>query len=422
MDAPRSLRRRLCDAAEANDLAQLAWLRNLNMAEESDYLAALPSAIRSKAVQAFAYLCQSIQLVSAHPAQNDLDEKTKVDIDNRNLDVGLSRAIVPALRASSVDFCMHLVRCKPSEFLRQVRNRTSSQAYSPANLVRVLRIDTDEQLYTPEERKQLLDATLTTVLASTSPVYEHMAELVHVHGARITLFHAREGCKVIDQMYESDCLCLRRLMNDFILPSLDAEQQRILLFGCCSDYGKGRALRLLLSHYKVDDRDATFAKYASKYGAWRSLEVCLDLLPWQSDQAELFLNNLTATCFSVNDPVAAGKVLALLLSHTPDASLPNPSGHHRTNFNVMYLYLIEAHLQRKKRLPATWSFAWMNFEELKWLWRRNPEWRGRITTGAATFVRLRLLYERVRQDRIHASILASTPLALVLVDLVCELI
>jgi hypothetical protein len=404
---PRSLRRRLVDAAATNDLVQLAWLRQLDMADENDYLTALPTAIEHGCIKAAEYLCESIQILTP-------------TYDNYDLYL-LRNAITSALNDVCVAFGLQIAQCFPGELLKQLRQHPITSTSTITNLLHIVRADSVKPIFTPFERQALLHSTFIVALTSssnTSPVYEHVAELVRVHGAQASMTHAHQICASLE--CKRDCPELTRILYDFVLSTLSAINHSDLLAACFKQYTTGRALRVLLMHSSMMDKyDAycsTLATLDTQCTAWGSVEVCLDMLPWNSEDAASFLKQQTLISRVYHDEsVIVGRVLVRLLPRVPDDALPPPCGSFDT-----FKYLIECHLQRNMRIPSYLSLANIGYDSLQWLWQRNPSLRDLILAGVSVHTRQALSRHEICQIELHTVVLACTSLAQVLVNLVCQ--
>jgi hypothetical protein len=195
-----------------------------------------------------------------------------------------------------------------------------------------------------------------------------------------------------------------------------------LLKTCCRDYCAGRALRVLLNHFAAELKTCAsgyYATVASQHGAWGSLEVCLELLPWQSNQAAAFFAQVVVTGRKQNPRTIESRVLSLLLPHVPNEHLRHPTAsmfHRQRNVS---LYIVECHLQRNMKLHRflLMSITW---EDWWWILRRNPSRRDQIISITNENIQNILLHSENMQKLIGINLLSNTPLAQVLVDLVVQ--
>jgi hypothetical protein len=263
-----------------------------------------------------------------------------------------------------------------------------------------------------------LERTLHLALAVShvAPTYAIIDELVDKQGAQPTSAHAIQACELISR---SGGKCLELILLDLLLPSDHVDLERVLTI-CCAGKDMGKALRILIQNNDVSDEGSSLADHASKFGAWAALEVCLELLPWETPHARFASNLLVALARNTRKqygiwPSAMERVLGTLLpqvSFDQVKSIMTPLD--RTH--PLYLYLIE-HVSIRhaiiKHVPACTRDSFL------WLLRRNPNKRAHILT-TFDYNNTWLVLDDAMQASLNQRLLAHTSLANSLIQLVLQ--
>jgi hypothetical protein len=332
----------------------------------------------------------------------------------------IAQATTLALVAPHADFCLQLLQHREhSELVHQILRLEAPSTHTLAHAMAFVRADEAGGPY----RVEMLEKTMDLLVSSTEALpfaYECASELIRVHGLRLSTKYALQACQTIDAGHGSRDLV--RILYELLLVSTSVDPDCVL-FKCCTHYRNGHALRVLLEYCQVDDRNAYYANLASQYGAWGSLETCLDLLPWRSEEhAPLLVAHMLSRRSGsrwMTDAAceALGRLLSRLLPHVPNEQLTR-SLVSMDDLHFATMHLIECHIHRNVALPASHALPTLQWGELMWLLRRHPAWRNRILTAVTPVLQATLLSLEAEQARLCEAVLANTSLAKVLARLV----
>jgi hypothetical protein len=390
---PRSLRKRLRDAAISDNVAEIKRLHALDMADARDYASALPIAIHHGSIAAATQLWECVDWCKRESDAKEENEPHDTD------DYMLACA---ALQAPQFDSLRLAVQYIPDVLIKALAFGREWNARTVPNLIELAHIDTQCYLYTKQQHQELLDNAL---------------KLIREQGAEIREHHVARICYALDRGETA----MERMLLELVLPTFDWECHReSLLDACCTDQpcNTGKALRVVIGARIFQEADANYAiTCASDNVAWPALDVCLELLPnWsgsvsRAECADTIIFRLASEMHwqQRHWTSAMGRVLARLLPHTThERLLASLRLLDHTSF-VMFHYLHERLFLCAGAMPET---ATLPHEHLVWLLRRNPQERKRLSAIAS------FADDDAAQQERRKLLHTYTPLASALIELV----
>jgi hypothetical protein len=417
--APRSMRRRLCAAARDNDIVELKRLHDLDMASEADLLHALQRAIRSNSEEATAHLWKGVHLVRlAEPASSDNDEADEVDKE-----IDQAAVVRMVLESPNKALVRALARQHPQGGDQRIGGHAAT------NLLAVVRLVEPAVFYdVPANRSKLLDHTLCEVLYTLDDPWQgvqaSVQELVEVHGVKITLGHVFQACLALDTRYSGaeEEAVLELLLDRY--PPLGKDEFNQVLHQCCAAPSLGKALRVVLNSYEVNDEygyESIF--YTIHTGAWQSLEVLLDSFRCDDRLAAPLLLDYLGCPFSCHSTSPSFvRVLDVLLACVP-ADVTNEltckllATHASPGGVVDYMLARLLALHPEHLSSAVWLR--LTREQALELVRRRSDLRAHAQIFLPHFSAWEHVIELQRAPT-RDPLLAHTPLAAVLVELTLQ--
>jgi hypothetical protein len=416
MQAPRSLRCRMLEAAIANDVPELERLRQLDMATKSDYQTALLHAISHESTAAAIHLWNSLRQV--------LDEQTFASLSSiaehivSSPDQALTRL---ALESSDSAFVCKLAEQEPAWILKALHDslrgftRSLRTNHLQDHLYALVHLD---HVYNtrPEDRKALLFHALHAALVVTTHPWQGrhacILHLLDIKGATPTRRHLMLACHAFDRCQQDEERDTLRLLLERI--SLDKIGRIGILRQCCEGKTMLRDTSIRFLFDSMKDHDPFFVRLASQNGTCATLEACLERTPYILGAALSDRILFVLAAKNRNTPNwsrALGNVMEHLLSHaTQDgirhafAAISHVPGH------AMYLFLLEP-----LRREMVDSMRMLDRSSFCWLLQRN---RFKCTTSFAVTSQ-QAIWEiefQIQQGPIRGALLLDTPLA---ADLVC---
>jgi hypothetical protein len=449
MQAPKSIRLRLIEAAGSNDVHELQRLCKLDMATSNDYQLGIKHAVEQRAMAAAIFLWQCTMDVPDEEEQEHehspgsmafylahrSHEKSITSYETGHCLVRL------VLTSADTTGMLYIARRAPEWFLLVIENMCLDDAHE--NVLHLAHLNRTEHIFPDKTaHARLLGCAMLAALAMNQHPWQGMhVRLRDLCGDDMVVctIHILYACIAIERCPDGT---EERAMLYMLLDGWRVQQEKeekkeeekkkkknnlqSLMLSCFYNTATGLSVRYVLDHWAIDDADNTYVSIACASGSCVSMEACFDRIPHvDAALADRLLGKMAQNPYTATGSRSLAHVLERLLRHASPLGVSRArSTIHKqvSTMHMMHLYLVE-----HSALCYGWSVncvSSLDQASFLWLLQRN---RSAIVAlhphvlalFSAHYVTWRTDF-LAQQAPIRDRLLASSPLAADIVELTLQ--
>jgi hypothetical protein len=358
MQAPKSIRLRLIEAAGSNNVHDLENLQRLDMATSADYQLSFKHAVERRAMDAVFYLWKCAVNV---PEEDEREEhetslgsmafyRTHRAPENvagfRETEHDLVRLV---LLAEDCTWMVQIVKQAPDCFLRVIENTCLEDAHD--NLLYLAHRNRAEHIFTGKtDHSRLLGLAILAVLGTKQHPWQGMHARVRDLcaedlAATVKATHILHACSAVERCPDGteERAMLYMLADGW--RSNDKNTLPDIIINCFRSTKTGLSVHLLLSHLGIDDAKGTHACCAGLHGSCVAIEACLDRIHLiDATLANRLLDFMAKNRHTATGSRSLAHILERLLRHASIESVERSQNEicaPKYSEHAMQLFLIE---------------------------------------------------------------------------------